>query len=76
MTKPPEFGLSVTVLPVYCVGNCVASSVDLRPVAARLVAAAANLAACFACLVLKVLMPFCAICIFSLELFKYSAISR
>jgi len=61
VTKPPALALSTTTLPEYKVGNWLVLSVDLRPVAARLVAAAANLAACRACLVDKVLMPLAAI---------------
>jgi len=61
VTKPPTLALSTTRLPEYSVGNWLVSSVDLRPVAARLVAAAANLAACRACLVDKVLIPLAAI---------------
>lgn len=61
MTKPPALALSDIELPEYTVGNCPVLRVDLRPLAARLVAAAASLAFCLACLVAKVLMPFCAI---------------
>jgi hypothetical protein len=51
------------VLPEYWVGSFVISNVDGRPVAARLVAAAASLAACRACLVASVDIPFSAILI-------------
>ena len=51
------------LLPEYWVGSFVMSKVEGRPVAARLVAAAASLAACFACLVASVDIPFAAIVI-------------
>lgn len=63
MTEPPELALSVMTFPEYCVGSWLIFNVDLRLVAARLVAAAANLAACFACLVDNVLIPLAAITI-------------